>query len=196
MITKIKNWFTKNIPESDSIMENRRSSLVFQYLFIYSLVLTCSFPFFCLKLNFSQIIVSAIGMLGALIPLFLLRNSRSYKTASIVYISLGIISNSLSIVVFSNGVLDARLFTWFLVHILFAFFTLERKVGLAIMGLSIALTILIPFGKEFPFFSPFYQNQENTVLFTILSNVLSYVFIYFILDSYMKIFQASDSRIQ
>ena len=196
MITKTKNWFIKNIPESDSVIENRRSALVFQYLFIYSLILAFSYPFFCIKLNLSQIFVSTLGLLGAIIPLFLLRSSHSYKMASIVYICLGLLSNTLSIVVFSNGVIDARLFTWFLVHILFAFFTLEKKAGLIIMGLTIALSVIIPFGKELPLVSSFYQNQENTVLFTILSNVLSYIFIYFILDSYMKIFQASDSRIQ
>ena len=196
MYKSLKNWFIGGLPLQDSISETRRVEFTFQFLFVYALILILPFPFFYTQFTNSQFVVSLIGISGAIIPLFILKLLKSYRFAAITYVIIGFLSNSFSIIVFSNGKIDARLFPWFLVHTLFAFFTLGRFTGAMMMVISLCLGMLIPFCRTQPFLHLLYQNQENTLAFTLVSNAMTYVFIFFIIDGYLKMYQASNKHIK
>lgn len=192
----LKTWFIGDLSETGSIAENRRLSLTYQYLLTYVFILILPLPFYINNVSSPQLVSSLIGLTGGILPLLLLKYSKSYKSAAIAYVILGFLSNFLSIITYAAGSLEITLFPWFIVHTLFAFFTLGRKTGIAMFILSIAGSWAIELGKDLPLLQEFYSEQRISTTYKFFSNALSFLFIYFIIDSYIKLYQTSSKRIQ
>jgi PAS domain S-box-containing protein len=195
-MNKIKAWFIGDFSDFGNISENRKLALIFNFLFVYVIVLLLPLPFYIQQVNTPQLVSSLIGLSGGIIPLFLLKFNKSYKTAAIAYVILGFLSNFLSIITYAEGLLEITLFPWFIVHTLFAFFTLGRKTGIAMFILAISGSWVIELCKDLPILQGFYNDLHINTTFKLFSNALSFVFIYFIIDSYIKIYQSSSKRIQ
>jgi PAS domain S-box-containing protein len=192
----LKTWFIGELSDTNSIAENRKLSLTYQYLFTYVLILLIPLPFYIQQVSTPQLVSSIIGLTGGIVPLLLLKFSKSYKTAAITYVFLGFLSNFLSIITYSEGTLEITLFPWFIVHTLFAFFTLGRKMGIAMFILSIAGSWAIELNKDLPIMMSFYTDIKINTTFKLCSNALAFIFIYFVIDSYIKLYQSSSKRIQ
>ena len=195
-MNKIKAWFIGDYNDFGNISENRRLSLIFNFLIVYVIVLLLPLPFYIQIVSTPQLISSMIGLTGGVVPLLLLKYSKSYKTAAITYVILGFLSNFLSIITYAEGTLEITLFPWFIVHTLFAFFTLGRKTGITMFILSIVGSWAIELTKELPFMMSFYTDIKINTTFKLCSNALAFIFIYFIIDSYIKMYQSSSKRIQ
>lgn len=174
----------------------RKSELTVKYLFYYLLVLALPIPFYFSQINEVQLFSSVFGFTGGLISLLIFYLTKSYRSASITYLIIAVLSSFLSMITYAGGQVELTIFPWFIVHSLFAFYTLGRTTGISVFTIGIIGASSIILTVQNPIFDGLRGTVENTALAKLFSFSMVSIFVYLIVDGYQKLYFKSNELVQ
>ena len=163
-----------------------KSELLYRIGLGYCFVLSLPIPAYLLYLSPIQWVSSILGLLGGVLPLLALRIYRSPAVAAYAFLVTGITATTMSLVTFSNGYLELTICIWFIVHVLVAFFTLDRKAGIAVMAIILLCAFAVVVTHSMAWIAPYRGKLPPTPYDEIISLFMGFVFIGTAIDAYLK----------
>ena len=175
----LKRWFI-----GDAI--DYKMTLMYNISMLYILLLSVSFLLLIQIASPPQILTSAIGLIGGLVALVLLKVTKSAKLASLGYVLLGLTSNFMSVLTYANGELEIMIFPWFFVHVLVAFFIVGRLEGLLTIIMVLMGSFALLHFRHNDALIPYLGKIERNSIDRISSLVMVFTFMYLLLDAYLN----------